>query len=71
MAKPKIGETRLVESTKPGYDRVVTIQGRCTKNHREFYRVVEIPGALFLSKSLKRIIARADAAEHKPEGATK
>lgn len=54
MSKLKIGEQVL--PTDPGSEqRVLTISGRETHKHYEFYRVRELPGALFLSSSLSRV----------------
>lgn len=60
MPKPKLNELRLVESTKPGYDRVVTVASREVHNHYELYRVKEIPGALYSASSLHRILGKDD-----------
>jgi hypothetical protein len=49
--KPKLGEVRFVEAME-GPRRSVTVSGRELHNHFEFYRVHEIPGALYLAKSL-------------------
>ena len=55
MPKPKIGEKRLVDTDDPKWLRVVTVASREVHNHREFYRVNEIEGALFLSSSLHHL----------------
>ena len=54
--KLKIGQ-KVLAPTMDGSREILTVTSRETHNHREFYRVEEISGALFLSKSLKRLEA--------------
>lgn len=53
MSKLRIGQGAKVERMDGSFSDVI-IMSRELHNHREFYRVWEIPGALFLSSSLKR-----------------
>lgn len=74
MSKLKIGE-QVIPIEAGSEHRLLTVSGRETHNHYEFYRVKEIPGALFLSKSLSRIKGRPipedDAPAERCEGDSK